>query len=161
MSLARGGAETRRPSAVDWWDGAGWTRETKLNLLERERELTEVDALLRRPGTGRGGLIVIRAHAGLGKSALLDAAVQSARAMPSLRVASFVCDQLECHLAWAAAGGLLGEALGNLTTAAGWRVLSGAAAPAADAGRRGVGRGAGLPAGALSLGAGLPRRRDR
>ena len=50
---------------------------------------------------------MIRAHAGLGKSALLDAAVQSARAMPSLRVASFVCDQLECHLAWAAAGGLL------------------------------------------------------
>jgi DNA-binding CsgD family transcriptional regulator len=105
-------------------------REIKLKLLERERELTEVGALLRRTTAGHGGMVVVEAHAGLGKSALLDAAIASAHASAPLRATTFVCDQLERRLAWAAAAGLLGEALADLTAPARRRILRGAAAPA-------------------------------
>lgn len=74
---------------------------------------------------------MVEAHAGLGKSALLAAAADSARAMPPLRMATFVCDPLERRLAWAAATGLIGEALADLTATRRRRILDGAASPAA------------------------------
>jgi DNA-binding CsgD family transcriptional regulator len=47
-------------------------------LLERERELAEIDAALARARTGSGGIIVIEGAAGIGKSRLLRRAVEVA-----------------------------------------------------------------------------------
>ncbi|MDX6372376.1 MAG: hypothetical protein QOD98_1364, partial [Nocardioidaceae bacterium] len=46
-------------------------------LFARERELDAVNALFGRPGAG--GTLVLRGEAGVGKSALMDAAISSAR----------------------------------------------------------------------------------
>ncbi len=57
------------------------TRSTESwTLLEREEELLAVDELLDAARSGGGHLILVEGHAGIGKSALLDAAVLRARA---------------------------------------------------------------------------------
>lgn len=56
-------------------------------LLEREPELAQITGALERANEGQGVLLVVEAAAGLGKTSLLDAAVESARAqgMAALR----------------------------------------------------------------------------
>src|SRR3979409_67657 len=49
-------------------------------LLERERELETLAGLVARLSTGSGGLAVIEASAGIGKTALLDALAAQATA---------------------------------------------------------------------------------
>src|SRR5215208_1999082 len=49
-------------------------------LLERENELAAIEDLLAAARAGRGGLATIEAAAGLGKTRLLDAAVEGATA---------------------------------------------------------------------------------
>ncbi len=49
-------------------------------LLEREAELRAVDDLLAASRAGRGHLLLVEGHAGIGKTSLLDAAVSRARA---------------------------------------------------------------------------------
>jgi DNA-binding CsgD family transcriptional regulator len=57
------------------------TRSTESwTLLERQEELRAVDELLDAARAGGGHLLLVEGHAGVGKSALLDAAVQRAHA---------------------------------------------------------------------------------
>lgn len=53
--------------------------DSRVNLLERDLELGTVDALFERMRSGRGGRLLIEGPAGIGKSALLDAALERAR----------------------------------------------------------------------------------
>jgi DNA-binding CsgD family transcriptional regulator len=52
---------------------------TNAELLEREAELAEIDALLERVQKGNGGLVVVESPAGSGKTALLATATERAR----------------------------------------------------------------------------------
>ncbi|MBS1871221.1 MAG: AAA family ATPase [Actinobacteria bacterium] len=63
-------------------------------LLERERELTEFDAIISESGAGDGRLVVIEAQAGLGKTRLLQA-VREAGAHAGMRVLSARATELE------------------------------------------------------------------
>lgn len=56
-----------------------WSGATGSVLLERESELTAIDAALGSARAGEGRLVYVEAHAGLGKSRLLAAAAQGAR----------------------------------------------------------------------------------
>ena len=63
-------------------------------LLERERELTAIDAIVDNVGHGEGGGLLMHGHAGIGKTTLIAAAVGRARAA-GLRVLSACGGELE------------------------------------------------------------------
>ena len=52
--------------------------ETAATLLERERELSELEGALTKARAGRGGVVLVEAPAGLGKTSLLRAASETA-----------------------------------------------------------------------------------
>ncbi|MGI8903442.1 MAG: ATP-binding protein [Solirubrobacteraceae bacterium] len=104
---------------------------TGSSLLERERELSDLDALVLAVAAGRGFAVVIEAQPGLGKSRLLNEVADRAAGAESPSVLRFSCGELEQQLAWSAIGGLLGGAVKALGQAVGKQLFSGAASPAA------------------------------
>jgi hypothetical protein len=54
-------------------------------LFGREREAARIDEVLDAARDGRGGALVIRGEAGIGKTALLNAAIEHAEGMRVLR----------------------------------------------------------------------------
>ena len=52
-------------------------------LVQRDDELAEVAALLRRAQAGEGGVLLLQGLPGIGKTALLDAAAAMASERPS------------------------------------------------------------------------------
>jgi DNA-binding CsgD family transcriptional regulator len=117
-----------------------------IRLLGRERECLAIDRLLDDARAGAGGALVVRGEAGIGKSSLLDHAVQ--RAAPAgeagqqsvpMTVLSAVGVEAESDLAFAGLYGLLRPALGCLRELPDTqsRALAGALglAPAAQADR--------------------------
>jgi predicted ATP-dependent serine protease len=58
-------------------------------LRGRGDECARLDALLEGPRAGRGGVLMLRGEAGLGKTALLEYAIASAPALRVIRVAGF------------------------------------------------------------------------
>jgi DNA-binding CsgD family transcriptional regulator len=77
-------------------------------LLERERELAELEGLLEGARAGSGAVTVIDGEAGVGKSRLVRAACESAAAA-GMRVSSAHGSELERHFAWGVARQLLGK----------------------------------------------------
>jgi predicted ATPase len=67
-------------------------------LLDRERERAALDGLLGNLRSGRGGALVVRGEAGVGKSALLESVVAAAADM---RVAQAAGVESEMELAFA------------------------------------------------------------
>jgi hypothetical protein len=70
-----------------------------LAFLDRQRECELLDRLLHAVRAGRGGVIVVRGEAGIGKSALLD---YTARAAADLRLMRVAGVESEMELAFAA-----------------------------------------------------------
>ena len=91
-------------------------RKTEASLLERERELGELDAALALALVGSGRLVAFEGHAGIGKSALIRAAGARARAS-GLRVLSARCGVLEQEVPWGAAIELFGLVFAGATPA--------------------------------------------
>ena len=85
-------------------------------LLERERELGELDAALALATVGSGRLVAFEGHAGIGKSAMIRAAGAYAQAA-GLRVLSARCGVLEQEFAWGAAIELFGPVVTGATPA--------------------------------------------
>jgi DNA-binding NarL/FixJ family response regulator len=75
-------------------------------LLERDRELGELDAAFALPTVGAGRLLVLEGHAGIGKSSLI-AAAQARAEDAGLRVLRARCGPLEQEFAWGTAVELL------------------------------------------------------
>jgi DNA-binding CsgD family transcriptional regulator len=73
-------------------------------LLERRQECGRIDELLEAARSGRSGVLVIQADAGLGKTALLSYAASAASAMTVLRCRGF---ESESQLAFAGLSDLL------------------------------------------------------
>ena len=99
-------------------------------LLERDAELAELDAALAAARSGSGRLVIVRGEAGIGKSGLLRAARERARALGML-VLSAPGLELEREFAFGLALRLLQPALDSLTPPERERVLRGRAATAA------------------------------
>lgn len=102
----------------------------RAGLLERAEAQERVDALIEQTRAGDGGVLAIRADAGLGKSALLDAVADQARAAGFMVLRSRG-DQLELELAFSVVRQLLGAAVRNPSVQDG--VLEGPAVLAAPA----------------------------
>jgi DNA-binding CsgD family transcriptional regulator len=102
------------------------------DLLERERELADLDALARDAAAGAGRLVVIEAAAGLGKTRLLQAARESSRAA-GLRVLAARATELERDFPFALARQLFEPALAAVDEPAREALLGGAVAPARGA----------------------------
>lgn len=81
-------------------------------LLDRERELEELDALIEAAGRGRGGLVVLEGDAGIGKTALLEAAAGFAAAQ-GLSVLHARADALEAELSFGVCVQLLAPVTGE------------------------------------------------
>ena len=101
-------------------------------LLERERELAELDALAREACAGAGRLVVIEAAAGLGKTRLLQAARESGRTA-GMRVLAARATELERDFPFALARQLFEPALAALDEPAREALLGGAVGPARGA----------------------------
>jgi predicted ATPase len=97
-------------------------------LLERERELGELDAALALATVGAGRLLVFEGHAGIGKSSLIAAAQQRAEGA-GLRVLRARCGPLEEEFAWGAAIELIGPALSGVSARERARLLGDADTP--------------------------------
>jgi len=132
-------------------------RAAARDLLERERELGALDALLADAAAGAGGVLLVAGEAGIGKSALLGAAVERARAA-GLTVASARGAELERDFAFGVArqlfepladAGLLAGAAAAAAPALGLNVRPGGVASGAlahDAATGGAARADGGPA---------------
>lgn len=96
-------------------------------LLERESELAQLDAALAAAAGGRGQLVVVEAAAGLGKTRLLDAAVERAR---ELGLTPFRArgSELEGDFAFGVVRQLLEPALSGVGSEELERLFAGAAA---------------------------------
>jgi DNA-binding CsgD family transcriptional regulator len=81
-------------------------------LIGRERELGQLDALLREARLGRGRALVVRGSAGIGKTVLLDHAVQQAS---GFEVLHYTAVEFEAELPFAGLQALLGPLLGRLS----------------------------------------------
>jgi DNA-binding CsgD family transcriptional regulator len=77
-------------------------------LIGRERERGQLDALLREARLGRGRALVLRGSAGIGKTVLLDSALQQASGFQVLHYAAV---ESEAELPFAALQALLGPLL--------------------------------------------------
>src|SRR6266516_1304820 len=82
-----------------------------MELLDRERELAELDGLLEGSRVGRGGALVLRGEPGAGLTALLEYAVGSA---PDMRVARIGGVESEFDLAYAGVHRLCASTLDGL-----------------------------------------------
>src|SRR5215468_9199250 len=96
-------------------------------LLERERELTALASALRDAERGRGGVVLVEAPAGLGKTSLLKAACEAASE------AGFAClraraSELERDFAYGCVRQLLEPAVARTSDADRNRLFEGAAA---------------------------------
>ena len=111
-------------------------------LLERERELAELDTVAREACAGAGRLAVIEAAAGLGKTRLLQAARESGRGA-GMRVLAARATELERGFPFALARQLFEPTLAALDEQAREALLDGAAGAARGA--LGVARN-GMPA---------------
>jgi DNA-binding CsgD family transcriptional regulator len=111
-------------------------------LLERDAELETLGSALDDARAGRGRLVVVEGHAGMGKSQLLAAARGFAKGT-GVRVLAATGGELERDFAFGVALQLLEPALAAATPAERGRLLAGAArlseplfeSPAAEAGR--------------------------
>ncbi len=101
-------------------------------LLERERELAELDAMVAEARAGRGRLVVIEAQAGLGKTRLLQAA-RTAGAGAGLRVLAARATELERDFPFALVRQLFGPQLAALGDAEREQLFEGASAAALGA----------------------------
>ena len=99
-------------------------------LLERDAELAAIDAALAAARSGSGRLVMVRGEAGIGKSGLLRAARERARARGML-VLSAAGLELEREFAFGVVLRLLQPILDSLVPADRERVLAGRAATAA------------------------------
>jgi DNA-binding CsgD family transcriptional regulator len=86
-------------------------------LLERERELEDLAAVMALATVGSGGLVAFEGHAGIGKSAMIKAAGHRARTA-GLEVLNARCGLMEQDVAWGAATELLGPVVAGMTSAA-------------------------------------------
>src|SRR5437870_13497331 len=80
-------------------------------LIGRVRELEQLDALLREARLGRGRALVLRGSAGIGKTVLLDYAVQQAS---GFQVLHYTAVESETELAFAGLQAFLGALLVRL-----------------------------------------------
>jgi DNA-binding CsgD family transcriptional regulator len=80
-------------------------------LIGRKRELGQLDALLREARLGRGRALVLRGSAGIGKTVLLDHAVQQAS---GFQVLHYTAVESEAELPFAGLQALLGRLLDRL-----------------------------------------------
>lgn len=99
-------------------------------VLERERELAQLDDLQAAVLAGAGQTIVIEGQPGLGKSTLIAATERRARG-EALRTISFCCGELEQELPWIAVRGLFQPVADALDGPVRERLFTGATAPAA------------------------------
>src|SRR6476646_9902698 len=81
-------------------------------LIGRDREREQLDALLAEARLGRGRALVLRGNAGIGKTVLLDYAVQQAR---SFRVLHYTAVESEMELPFAGLQALLRPLLVHLS----------------------------------------------
>lgn len=98
-------------------------------LLERDRELNAIADALQAAARGSGRVLVIEGPAGMGKTALLDAAAERAAA-GGLAVLRARGDELLTPVAWSVALGLIEPALAKRSAVRRTELLAGAAAPA-------------------------------
>lgn len=112
-------------------------------LLERENELATVDAMLERARAGQGGLVAIEAPAGLGKTALLQAAQERALAA-GMQVALAPGFELEREFTFGVLRQLYEPLLATAQADLRARLLDGPAAAAGSA----IGAGGDQPPGA-------------
>ena len=98
-----------------------------VRLLERERELAEIDDFLARALSGAGALILIEGPAGIGKTRLLGAAAERAQSM-GLRVLSAHGGPLERDLPWAGVRSLFAPTVERAEVKKRRELMSGAAA---------------------------------
>jgi DNA-binding CsgD family transcriptional regulator len=103
--------------------GAGATAS---GLLERERELAEIDRLLGCVRSGSGELLVVESPPGAGKTRLL-VALQMAANDQAVTVLAATGSELERDLAFGVVRSLFGQLLARLSPARRRRLLSGAA----------------------------------
>ena len=96
-------------------------------LLEREAELRAVDDLLAASRAGRGHLLLVEGHAGIGKTSLLDAAVSRARAS-EMTVLRARASELESDFAFGIAVQLFEPLLAGADDETRDRLLAGSAA---------------------------------
>jgi len=101
-------------------------------LLERERELAELDAMVAEASAGRGCFAAIEAPAGLGKTRLLQAARERGRAT-DMRVLAARATELERDFPFALARQLFEPHLATLDDAAREQLFEGAAGVARGA----------------------------
>jgi DNA-binding CsgD family transcriptional regulator len=87
---------------------------TRGSVLERERELAQLGALVADVREGAGRTIVVEGQPGMGKSTLLAEIARRTRSRAGIRVLEFCCGELEQGLAWGGARGLLGDVLTRL-----------------------------------------------
>ncbi len=80
-------------------------------LIRRERELEQLDALLREARLGRGRALVLRGSPGIGKTVLLDHAMQQAS---GFQVLHYTAVESEAELPFAGLQALLGPLLVHL-----------------------------------------------
>ncbi|HEU4977626.1 MAG TPA: AAA family ATPase [Solirubrobacteraceae bacterium] len=99
-------------------------------LLERERELAEVERLLDRVHRGAGELLVVESPAGAGKTRLIEAVAEAAGERAAC-VLSATASELERDLAFGVVRSLFGPVLARSTAARRRSLLSGAAGLAA------------------------------
>ena len=109
-----------------------WVLSRPPKLLERHRELAEIDACIAAAAAGQGAFLVLEGRAGMGKSALL-AEVQRRAAAVGLATYSAVGSELEGGFAFGVVRQLFEPAIRNLRKADRARVFEGAAALAAVA----------------------------
>src|SRR6266566_821487 len=80
-------------------------------LIGRDRERGQLDALLKDARHGRGRALILRGSAGIGKTVLLDHAVQQAS---GFQVLHYTAVESETEVPFAALQALLGRLLGHL-----------------------------------------------
>lgn len=105
-------------------------RENKHGLLERAPELARLDRAIARAGEGSGGLLLIEGEAGIGKTALLDAAREIA-SRRRMRVLAARATEIEREFPYGAIRQLLEPPLRSATPEERRRWLAGSATPAA------------------------------
>jgi DNA-binding CsgD family transcriptional regulator len=95
-------------------DRRGRTERGAAGLLEREHQLAEIRATLEHAREGSGEALLIEGHAGIGKTRLHEAALDSARKM-GFRVLRAAGTELERHIAFGIAARLLAAQLDELS----------------------------------------------
>src|SRR5262245_50446737 len=106
-----GTPEPSPPEPADRFQSGRPAPDIAAGLVGRDRETALIDALIDRARTGESGSLVVRGEPGIGKSALLDYAVDQSRGMVVLSTASV---EAEADLAFAGLFGLVRPVLHHL-----------------------------------------------